>query len=944
MRVRRVLSSLLAPSLAFALAACGGDEEGEDAGAQDATVQDGGVVADGGPGDSGITADSGAEDGGTPDTGVEQDAGPPPDSGGPRSIVFFHTNDEHSQHLGFEPTVDDFPTPSNDEATRGGILRRAKVLDDLRVEAGRSPYLSPTVTVSAGDTMMGTLFQLGNLFSGTDYALQGALRYDVTTLGNHEFDFGAATLAGAIRQGHLDPLTQQFSTLRIPTVVSNIRFSMSSPGDDALAAFYAAEGGQDRPIRRYHIQRFRDVTVGFVGYVGLDAALVAPFKSPVNFSLAIDPTSPCENDGQCPGSVCIPPAEDPTATSGHCAVESTGADFATHMPALIEDVASAVAEVRSRGVDLVVAVSHAGLNERELATLQAMGLPASDAVVSEDIAVAKGVDQLLAAKSIPGIDLIIGGHSHTPLEAPIVIPNRNSGIATHIVQAGSYGEHVGKLRLTQQSGDHPWVLDAEYSGLVPVDGRVDVTDLSIITRMVIDGVLGLLMDGLETQGIATAGDNLIFPGEQCDGTAFPNNGQCAGLVPGAVGGTLACHPNRQLDFSGCTLAPLATCGDGEVGGAEQCDGAVVPATCQAMGYTGGTLSCAANCTLNFSACTPHFPSLLEIVANFGRPEGEPNIRGRPAGRGSLFFYDLGTTSFDVGGKRTSNESNLSNLVADSARWTANTLVPRLQQNPIQVAITANGVIRSGVYEGNTGRLTLADLFRVLPLGVSPVENTPGFSMTDFWVNAQELKLALEVGLSRGMEGDSFWLGISGAQVEYDLSRPPLDRVTRIHLIQPTKGDNPWDDEGATFEPTALYDASAGGFGGNAGRLIHVSSDVYITLFATGFGICPRDAQGAPMPHCRPCTEDSQCVVPGASCNVQAGVCSGGAPVAFSVRTMVPATAGLSQELKAFLALTTYVRNLPDAALPSQYNGSVPRRHCCVGSACPADGTRTCPPR
>lgn len=61
-----------------------------------------------------------------------------------------------------------------------------------------------------------------------------------------------------------------------------------------------------------------------------------------------------------------------------------------------------------------------------------------------------GVDQdKELAKAVPGIDVIVGSHSHTPLYKPVLVPNANSnGIGgTLVVQAGSNNEFIGKLQL-----------------------------------------------------------------------------------------------------------------------------------------------------------------------------------------------------------------------------------------------------------------------------------------------------------------------------------------------------------------------------------------------------------------------------------------------------------------------------------------------------------------
>lgn len=77
----------------------------------------------------------------------------------------------------------------------------------------------------------------------------------------------------------------------------------------------------------------------------------------------------------------------------------------------------------SKQADLVVALTHIGFYGEE-----------SDKI---------GDVQL--ARAVPGIDVIVGGHTHTPLEEPVKVGD------TLIVQAGGYSEKVGRLNLTVDS-------------------------------------------------------------------------------------------------------------------------------------------------------------------------------------------------------------------------------------------------------------------------------------------------------------------------------------------------------------------------------------------------------------------------------------------------------------------------------------------------------------
>ncbi|MEK7314765.1 MAG: bifunctional UDP-sugar hydrolase/5'-nucleotidase [Candidatus Eisenbacteria bacterium] len=65
---------------------------------------------------------------------------------------------------------------------------------------------------------------------------------------------------------------------------------------------------------------------------------------------------------------------------------------------------------------------------------------------------------------VPGIDLVIGGHSHTPLFRP-TLENAEGGRTTPIAQAGSWGRYLGRTTL-RWSGDR--AATATFGRLIPV--------------------------------------------------------------------------------------------------------------------------------------------------------------------------------------------------------------------------------------------------------------------------------------------------------------------------------------------------------------------------------------------------------------------------------------------------------------------------------------------
>jgi hypothetical protein len=416
----------------------------------------------------------------------------------------------------------------------------------------------------------------------------------------------------------------------------------------------------------------------------------------------------------------------------------------------------------------------------------------------------------------------------------------------------------------------------------------------------------------------------------------------------ASGGTLRCHnANRQLDYSACTFVSDFTCGDHTANAPEQCDTTnLTGATCQTLGYTGGTLACATNCTFDTSGCTPYFPSILEDAINFQKP-GAPILHD-PAHVGSLFYHQVSTTNFDIPFPGPFHESNLMNLVTDAARFSLNAIDPVSIADPVRVTFNANGVIRDAIQKGQTGVVSLEDMFRVLPLGVSPVEQTPGYPLVQFYVAAAELKAALEIGVGAGLQTDSFWLGISGARVEYDLSRPAFDpanptttgRITKIQLSAATATVG---QEGVFEAGAALFDAAATPpfANNNPNRLIHIGTSLYITLYAEALGICPRDNTGAQVPMCKQCTTSADCIAAAPTCDTTQHRCVGGPPAAFARIAYAPVNQYVQpQELKEVLSLLNYIRKVPNSTIPRLYNTAVPRRMCCVGSACGTD--RSCP--
>ena len=115
-----------------------------------------------------------------------------------RHITILHTNDTHSQIEPFKPNH-----PRN--ANQGGVARRAAIIAQIRTENKN------TLLLDAGDIFQGTPYF--NYFGGAlEFKLMSMLKYDVATIGNHDFD------------NSIDGLYKQLPNAKFDFVSANYNF------------------------------------------------------------------------------------------------------------------------------------------------------------------------------------------------------------------------------------------------------------------------------------------------------------------------------------------------------------------------------------------------------------------------------------------------------------------------------------------------------------------------------------------------------------------------------------------------------------------------------------------------------------------------------------------------------------------------------------------------
>ncbi|WP_298031842.1 bifunctional UDP-sugar hydrolase/5'-nucleotidase [uncultured Dysosmobacter sp.] len=168
----------------------------------------------------------------------------------PLTILFTHDTHDH-----FYP----------DAAGKGGYSRLSALLDEQRAEAASAGRA--VVTVDGGDFSMGSLFQTIYASSAPELRALGAMGYDVTTLGNHEFDYRQRGLAEMLRTARAcgDPL---------PALV---QANYTTPLD-AEAGQDLIQAMADYPVTDYVVLERQGLRIAVFGLLGLDAHDCAPMS------------------------------------------------------------------------------------------------------------------------------------------------------------------------------------------------------------------------------------------------------------------------------------------------------------------------------------------------------------------------------------------------------------------------------------------------------------------------------------------------------------------------------------------------------------------------------------------------------------------------------------------------------------------------------------------
>ncbi len=244
----------------------------------------------------------------------------------------------------------------------------------------------PVLLLSGGDYIGGSPY---SWLIPRGYAMELQLKqligYDAVTVGNHEYDYGPDILAAYLKKAGY-PAAHDLTTVLASNAVV--------PADHPLAV-----NGLFRESLLLELEN--GLKVGLFGLIGAQAVSYTTANAPVAFA------------------------------DQH------------------ETARKMVEELRGQGAQLVIALSHSGVED--------------------------GEDQALAL-AVPGIDVIVSGHCHTALHQPLLEGT------TYIVQSGellrylgrldlAFNPETGALRARNEENGVPYLIALDHS--IPLDPEAD---------------------------------------------------------------------------------------------------------------------------------------------------------------------------------------------------------------------------------------------------------------------------------------------------------------------------------------------------------------------------------------------------------------------------------------------------------------------------------------
>ncbi len=249
-----------------------------------------------------------------------------------------------------------------------------------------------TIVLDGGDFSMGTPYQTVFRTEAAELRMMGFVGFDVTTLGNHEFDYRPQGLADMLNRA----------------VESSREDSKKFDEDNEFRFRFRPK---DKPENPYVLPQM----------VNSNIDMEATIKDDKLKEKGESLKAALENYGSKEYTI-IEKKGKKIAVFGIFGKQSLeyAPEAATEFKDPVNAAKATVKKIKKEKPDVIIAVSHSGTSE--------------DKEMSEDE---------IMAKEVPDIDVIISGHSHTLLNEPITVGS------TTIGSCGAYCENIGKIVLTR---------------------------------------------------------------------------------------------------------------------------------------------------------------------------------------------------------------------------------------------------------------------------------------------------------------------------------------------------------------------------------------------------------------------------------------------------------------------------------------------------------------
>jgi 5'-nucleotidase/UDP-sugar diphosphatase len=227
---------------------------------------------------------------------------------------------------------------------------------------------------------------------------------------------------------------------------------------------------------------------------------------------------------------------------------------------------------------------------------------------------------------------------------------------------------------------------------------------------------------------------------------------------------------------------------------------------------------------------------------------------------------IAETAFDMSSpayrQTTLVETGLGDLVTDAFRFAVRQAEGKNYRN-VHIAVTFDGMIRDTFLSGG---IAVADIFKVLSLGLG-MDDRAGHPLLTFYLTGKEIRSVLEVQTSIAPMKHDAQMQVSGVRFTFNPHRVPFDRVVSV-AVQ--------DEDGAfrPLQPDKIYRVCVNNY---SARMLN-----YVRRVSHGLiQFTPKDDKGRPVTDWK------------------------------AVRVDADAGAAGIQELKEWVALTLYLKSLPD---------------------------------